>query len=390
MRFLTMIILTMFTLSLSAQDADMNAADKLMNSDGKLTIGGYGQIDYNQPIEKGMKNTGEIDVHRMVMLFGYNFNKRTSFVTEIEFEHVKEVYIEQAFLNYKIRPGLDFRAGLMLIPMGIINQYHESTTFNGVERPVIDSKISPTTWRESGFGFVGKSQNGIFKYQVYAVNGFLSYNDGGKLKGSSGLRKGRQKGAESLISSPNFTGRLAINGPAGIKAGLSAYYGKTQSNLFDGIDKNDNTAMLMADSSIIDVAMFGADVVYSLKGLKAKGQFYYAALGNTDQYNQFTAKDGSNNDLGSALMGYYAELSYEHACKEHGSLIPFVRFSNYNLHHKTAGELEANKGYKANVITTGLGWKMSNGTMLKGDYQLIETDAGDKSATLNFGVAVWF
>ena len=38
----------------------------------------------------------------------------------------------------------------MLIPMGITNEYHEPTLFNGVERPSIASVIIPTTWREIG------------------------------------------------------------------------------------------------------------------------------------------------------------------------------------------------------------------------------------------------
>ena len=52
---------------------------------------------------------------------------------------------------------LNLRGGLMLIPMGIVNEYHEPTTFNGVERPSLDSKIVPTTWREMGIGVSGAS-----------------------------------------------------------------------------------------------------------------------------------------------------------------------------------------------------------------------------------------
>ncbi|MBK6964386.1 MAG: hypothetical protein IPH20_10735 [Bacteroidales bacterium] len=77
--------------------------------------------------------------------------------------------------------------------MGIVNEYHEPTTFNGVERPMVDNKISPTTWREIGFGLSGNIIEASIKYQAYVVNGFNGYNGAGTLNGKNGLRNGRQK-----------------------------------------------------------------------------------------------------------------------------------------------------------------------------------------------------
>ena len=108
----------------------------------------------------------------MVLLFGYRFNERVQFITEIEFEHVKEVYVEQAFINYNLTDGLNLRAGLMLIPMGIINEFHEPTTFNGVERPSLDNAIVPTTWREIGIAASGRWDALALRYQAYIFNGF--------------------------------------------------------------------------------------------------------------------------------------------------------------------------------------------------------------------------
>ncbi len=131
--FLMMIIsLNLIAQNDSINNKLLNTADVLMASDTKLTIGGYGQIDYNQVLSSEIHQNGNLDVHRLVMLFGYRFNSRTNFVTEIEFEHVKEVFVEQAFINYKINDYINFRGGLLLIPMGIINEYHEPPTFNGV------------------------------------------------------------------------------------------------------------------------------------------------------------------------------------------------------------------------------------------------------------------
>ena len=121
-------------------DTMVNSADRLILSDSRITLGGYGEIDFNNTLaSNGNKRNGSFDVHRMVFLTGYKFTDKLSFVTELEIEHIKEVFIEQAFIDYRLHEFVHFRAGLMLIPMGIINEYHEPVTFNGVERPNIDN-----------------------------------------------------------------------------------------------------------------------------------------------------------------------------------------------------------------------------------------------------------
>ncbi|MDP2889325.1 MAG: hypothetical protein Q8P34_10245, partial [Bacteroidota bacterium] len=265
-----------------------NIADKLLTSNSKLTIGGYGEVHYHQPLSSENRRNGELDVHRMVMLFGYQFSDRTQFITELEFEHVSEVYVEQAFLQHKINKSINFRAGLLLIPMGIVNEYHEPTTFNGVERPLVDNKISPTTWREIGFGLSGTIQPANLKYQAYLVNGFNGYDGAAKLNGNNGLRSGRQKGASSYISAPNFSAKVEYYGIRGLNIGLSGYLGDTQSKLYNGIAKDNEAALAKADSSVVGVSMIGVDARYTLKGLQLRGQLYRVGLSNTDQYNQFT------------------------------------------------------------------------------------------------------
>jgi len=46
-----------------------------------VSLQGYGEILYNQPDNAN----GELDVQRLVLLFGYKFNERLQFITEIEF-----------------------------------------------------------------------------------------------------------------------------------------------------------------------------------------------------------------------------------------------------------------------------------------------------------------
>ena len=367
----------------------MNTAERMMDEDERLTIGGYGQIDYNQPIEDGKYQNGGLDVHRMVLMFGYKFNEKTQFVSEVEFEHVKEVYVEQAFLQYEVTPWLKFRGGLVLIPMGIINEYHEPSTFNGVERPNLDKYIVPSTWREIGAGFAGVFPVSSLSYQLYLVNGFNGYDGSANLSGSNGFRKGRQKGAESFMSSPNLTFKVNYFGISGLQLGLSGYAGNTQSTLYDDLDKSDSDAISRADSSVVGFSMLGVDGRYSMGGLQLRAQLNYGIVSNSSNYNEFTG-----SDLGSTMYGWYGEIAYDlfHPSERFETgLIPFIRYEQYHTHGSVDVGAVLDPSYNRSDLTFGLGWKLASGAMLKLDYQIFNNRGTNGSwQQLNAGVAVWF
>ncbi len=388
--FVGILLLYLGTPQTMAQEETANSSTKMLNNIEKLSIGGYGQFDYNQAIEDGVLHNGVMDVHRMVLMFGYKFDERTSFITEIEIEHVNEVFVEQAFINYQIKPWFNLRGGLMLIPMGIINEYHEPPTFNGVERPNLDKYIVPTTWREIGVGATGRFIQSGIGYQFYIVNGFLGHDDGeANLGGSSLFRSGRQKGAKSVFTSPNLTFRVDYTGVPGLNIGLSGYFGDSQSTMKDGIDKTDQAMVASSDSTVVGINMVGIDVRYSYKGVGFKAQLTTGGISNTDQYNDY-----HGSDLGYAFLGYYGELSYNlfHSFDFTSSeLIPFIRYENYDTHHQVDGGLIENEAYNRTDITIGLGWKPNRGVMYKVDYQVFKTNASSVVKNqFNAGIGIWF
>ncbi|MFO7829885.1 MAG: hypothetical protein R6V23_14770 [Bacteroidales bacterium] len=355
----------------------------------KLHFGGYGQIDYNQPLDKDFYRNGKLDVHRLILFAGYKFNDKTKFITEIEFEHVSEVYIEQAYLDYQLFNNMSVKGGLLLIPMGIINEYHEPPSYNGVERPNVDKVIVPTTWREIGLGVDGRINSASLRYQLYLVNGFNGYDGDGVFKGSNGLRSGRQKGAESYISSPNVSAKIDYFGISGLKLGLSGYFGKSQSTLYNGLDKNDQVAKNIADSSVIGVNMIGLDYRYSVSGFHTRGQLIYGKLSNVDEYNTFTGRD-----LGESMLGYYAELSYDifyNNSSISNELTPFFRFEKYNTHQSVVTGMIQNDMYNMTELIFGFAFKMDRGAAFKVDYQMYKNaDESNFNSMLNMGVGVWF
>ncbi|MDA3929605.1 MAG: hypothetical protein PF541_11665 [Prolixibacteraceae bacterium] len=390
MKYKILLLLLLAVFAGNAQENNFsNATNKLLSkTDEKITIGGYAQIDYNQAIDNDTYQNGKLDVHRMVLLFGYNFSDKTQFVTELELEHVTEVYVEQAWINHRISNGLNFRGGLMLVPMGLINEYHEPPTFNGVERPSVDKYIVPTTWREIGAGINGYFSSTGISYQAYLLNGFNGYNGSAKLGGKSGLRSGRQKGAESYISSPNLALKANWNAIPGLKIGVSGYFGKTQSTLYNELNKNDAAAKAQADSSVVGISMLGIDGVYAIDNFEFRAQYIHATLSNTKAYNRFTG-----SDVGSALQGFYVEGAYNFKLKNENEYVlsPFVRYENYNTHLKVDDSLTLNDAYNRSEITMGVTFQLSRGAVLKADYQLLSNAATTESNTqLNLGIGIWF
>ena len=370
-----------------------NSAEKLLRTKGNLKIGGYGGAHYNQPLSGDIRNNGKLDVHRFIMMMGYQFNSRTQLVTELEFEHVKEIYVEQMFLQYKLNNSINLRGGLLLAPMGVVNLYHEPTVYNGVERPLLSHDIAPSTWREIGFGASGLILPAFLKYQVYVMNGFKSYDNGAaQIGGASGLRGGRQKAAESFISSPNFTGRVEYFGIRGLNLGLSGYFGETQSTLYDGIEKDDELAKAKADSSVVGISMIGVDARYSFEGFKFTGQLYFNGLDNVEEYNAFTSDKGGG-DLGSSMFGYYVDFSYNvlKSAQTQKELIPFIRYSNFDTHYSVSKNIARNHAYQKDVITTGLSLFLDSGAVVKADMQFIKDGASDNFTTsFNAGFGVMF
>ena len=394
MRNITLLFFLILSLFGVAQEMDsfsnyhQNAARTLLESkQGGLVMGAYGEVHYEQPFGNNTKYNGDLDAERMVLLFGYKFDKKTSFITEIEIEHIKEVFLEQAYLNYQAKPWLNVQAGLLLIPMGLMNEYHEPTIFNGVNRPTIAKALYPSTWREIGAGVAGNLPNAALRYQVYAVNGPMSYNNGAQLDGSKPLRGARQKGAQVTMTAPDLSAKVNYYGIKGLDIGLAGYVGTTESNLFDEINRDSTDQLAAADSSVVGVRMVGLDLRYQAKKFQAKAELFYSTFTNTAEYNAFTTKD-----LGSSMFGYYGEIGYDISDLLHINkrLVPFVRYSEYNTHQTVNNQMLKNKSYDRTVLTTGLSFFLNKSFVVKADYQNFKDANKNQLHQFNTGIGFWF
>lgn len=343
------------------------AASKVYRTEeGRLSIGGYGEAlyqNFDSERDDGAAS-GRIDTFdmlRAVLYFGYKFNDKWVLNTEIEYEHANEVFVEFAYLDYLWRPQANFRAGLLLVPMGFLNELHEPTTFLGATRPAIETVIIPSTWRENGFGLFGEA--GPFSYRTYVVNG---------LRGSGftagGLRGGRQRGSQARAEDFGWVGRLDFNGVPGLLVGASAYSGGSGQDL----------------SASVDTQILEGHLEYKWRGLELRAMGVQAELDDVADLNRILNFSGSQS-VGERLKGHYLQLGYDVLAAREGdmSFTPYARFEAYNTQDEVPRGFTANRANDVEVLTLGFAFKPIDQIVIKADHQNFDNEAGTGTDQFN-------
>ena len=348
-------LLSLPTTTLAAQDSSAT------------TVGGYGEIHYANP--SGPNSPGEVNVKRFVLYLAHTFNDRLAFHSELEVEDAKieggesggEVALEQAYLDYRLSAAATLRAGLVLVPVGIINETHEPPTFNGVARPTFDRDVIPTTWREIGVGAVG-SVPGLqgLGYRVYLVNGLKAEG----FSAVSGIRGGRQEGQEASFANPSLTGRLEWVGP-GLRLGGSFWYGGS-ANQAPGLDTG---------TFANGVALLSADARYDLGPFMFRGVVATIHIAGAEAINAAFAGQVGNRITGGYLEGAYNVLSAL-APGTSQRLNAFVRHERYNTQAGVPAGVTADGTLARRFTTFGASYKPVYNVVFKADYQLQRNSAG--------------
>lgn len=182
------------------------------------TLGGYGEMHYN-----ALDSKSEIDFHRFVLFVGHAFDDDIRLFSELEVEHsiagegqAGEVELEQAYIEFDIDATTRLKAGLFLVPIGLINETHEPTTFYGVERNPVESNIIPSTWWEGGAAISGALSDSGVSYD-FALHSGLNMGP------TFSVRSGRQKVSEAVAEDLALTARLRWQGN-GIELGGSVFH----------------------------------------------------------------------------------------------------------------------------------------------------------------------
>lgn len=345
------------------------------------TVGGYGEVHYTNL--SGPNTPPTVNLRRFVVYLAHGFNDRWSFRSEIEIEDAKieagsasgEVALEQAFLDGRLSGALTLRAGLLLVPVGIINETHEPPTFNGVDRPGFDHDVIPTTWREIGVGAVGTLPGSGLSYRLYLVNGLRAEG----FSAAEGIREGRGEGQNASFANPSFTGRLEWARP-GLKIGGSFWYGGTTAG----------DTLLGTGAYAAPLLVLSADGRYDLGGLSLRAVAANISVKDADLIN---ARYGG--EVGSRLAGGYLEAGYNllavFAPRSSARLNAFARHERYDSQASLPGGTTRDLTLDRRLTTLGLVFKPTWNTAFKGDYELVRHAAGvGPYEVLRFGIGYQF
>lgn len=258
---------------LEAQQARIDALEQgdtgsaATSASGKTTIGGYGELHYNNLNgREAAGNKEEIDFHRFVVFIGHEFSDRVRFFSEVELEHSLagddkpgEVELEQAYIEYDLTQNITARGGLALLPVGILNETHEPATFYGVERNNIENVIIPSTWWAGGAGFTFRIPGAGVTIDTVLHEG-LSVSADTTDSNVFRIRSGRQKTAEASASDLAFTTRVKYTAIPGLEVAASLQYQDDISQIAnDGLDRG----LLYSGHIVLNRGMFGLRALYS-------------------------------------------------------------------------------------------------------------------------------
>jgi hypothetical protein len=360
------LVVTEERLDITADTVEQVAANKSAGGAGaswfeNTTIGGYGELHYNNLNDEsngGGDNT-ELDLHRFVLFFGHEFNSKTRFFSELEVEHSiagdgkeGEVELEQAYIEHDYAANHSLKAGVFLVPVGILNETHEPETFYGVERNPVEKNIIPSTWWEGGLAFSGRFGEG-FSYDATVTSG-LNLNDGdGGLNHK--VRDGRQKVSKAAADALAYTGRVKYTGIKGLELGLTGQY---QEDLYQDELTNEVSATLLEAHVVWQVEAF------TLKAL-------YAQWDIDSDIN--AVKDGADEQT-----GWFVEPSYR--INDQWGV-----FARYNYFDNLAGA-DVDGGMKQ--IDLGVNYWLTETVVFKADLQDQTPDASGAKELDGFNLGV--
>jgi hypothetical protein len=350
------------------------AASKVYGVERGVSIGGYGEILYNDPrarLDDGSASdaAATLDLLRGVFYFGYKFNDRILFNSEIEFEHATtgegaeeegEVSLEFAYLDFRVREGFNVRAGLMLLPIGFLNERHEPPTYLGAKRPEVERLLLPSTWRENGAGIFGDL--GPVAYRVYLVAGL----DAGGFT-AEGIRGGRQGGAESLAEDFALTGRLDWTILPGLLVGASGFFG----------DSGQGMESAEGDPIGGRVELWDVHAEWVWRGLQVRALATETRISEVDEISLTNGLAGDAG-VGEKLRGAYAEVGYDVLAPFdlEPELIPYIRYERFNTQEDVPTGFLANPANDRRVLTYGVAYKPIHQVVVKVDFQDVQNEAG--------------
>jgi hypothetical protein len=364
-------------------------------SASNTSIGGYGEI-----LVTGLASgrDGETkwsaDVARLVVFVAHSFTSSIRVYTELEMEHSLSCStcsgafeLEQAYLDWKLGgDAFGLRAGLILVPMGIINQVHEPPTFNGVVRPRVETVVIPSTWRELGAGFFGRPTEGL-RYELYGMTGLDPRGFS-----ADGLAGGKQGGSFAAAKAWSVTGRVEYEPLLGFAIAASGYAG----------DAGGNAELYLRDHARVSLSVpvlgYTIDARFHRAGLEWKVLFAEWHLPQSEALMHTYDAAGAalfadpTRPVPTRIRGAYVEGGYD-VLRPLGvshQLVPFARLEYYDTQSAVPAGFARNPTSSVREYTFGASYRPIREIAFKADYQLRNRKLGVDERQINFGLGFMY
>ncbi len=343
----------------------------------KTVISGYGSAFYQRNF---VDKRSSINLERVVLFVGHQFNSKIAFFSEMEIENAKvtgsgngEISMEQAYLKFNLNSHQYITAGLFLPRIGLINESHLPVNFNGVERPIVEQVIIPSTWRELGVGFYGRSKKLPLNYSIALFNGL---NSSAFVHGT-GIREGRFEGSDANANALAITGAIQYY-YKDFTFQVSGYAGGT-----NGLNKRASDSLNIESGFFaLPIYLGEANIQWAKNGISAKVMGAYISFPDASDINKTYA-----NNTATAMYGAYAEVSYnlfEHSEKmKEQQLNLFSRLEMLDLNSKIPANGIYDGTEKQEHLIIGFSYLPIRNVVIKADVRLLHTGAENPALVIN-------
>lgn len=191
-----------------------------------IAIGGYVETNWQHLTTDGVSEGHQFQARRLSIFMSSSIGKRVKFLSELEFEEGgNEIAIEFASVDVEFHPLANFRAGIIVNPIGSFNQNHDGPKWEFTDRPISATQMLPGTFSNVGAGLYGKKyhKNWMFGYEAYFSGNFdNSIIENTQNKTYLPAAKDNPERFEEINSGePLFTGKMAVRNSKIGEIGLS-------------------------------------------------------------------------------------------------------------------------------------------------------------------------
>lgn len=341
-------------------------------------ISAYGEIDYSRPSKDSAAT--RTTVGRFVIGYQHRFDDKTKVVAELEVENAVisasdsgEVAVEQMFIEHRLNSTYGARAGLFLMPIGLVNQNHEPHTFFGVNRPLVETAIIPSTLREVGLQVFGEHDNGVSWIAGLSTGPDLTKWDPLDAEAvESPLRTVHQEGQLAKSKDLTLFGAVDWRGIPGLRLGGGVMIGKMGHGTAGFAAPN-------ARYTLWDLHAKWTPGAWDLTALYARGTISGAGALNA-------TFSGAPYLVPNAFDGFYAQAAYKFRLSGDYAISPFARYELVNTGRGFDGVAAAR--YRTEGVTTiGANFNLAPTVVVKADVQRYKVNSDANRFNLGLGFA---